>query len=60
MIGPGGLLLVVSHIYAVPVKVLLVGLPKRVLENNQNQKITDYFSKPGRTFIDAYFSHEFS
>jgi hypothetical protein len=28
MIGPGGLLLAVPHIYAVPVKVLLVGLPK--------------------------------
>jgi hypothetical protein len=28
MIGPGGLLLVVPHAYAVPVSVLLVGLPK--------------------------------
>jgi hypothetical protein len=26
MIGPGGLLLVVPHVYAVPVPVLLVGL----------------------------------
>jgi hypothetical protein len=29
MIGPGGLLLVVPHVYAVPVSVLLVGLPKK-------------------------------
>jgi hypothetical protein len=29
MIGPGGLLLVVPHVYAVPVTVLLVGLPKK-------------------------------
>jgi hypothetical protein len=28
MIGPSGLLLVVPHMYAVPVTVLLVGLPK--------------------------------
>jgi hypothetical protein len=29
MIGGGGLLLVVPHVYAVPVSVLLVGLPKK-------------------------------
>jgi hypothetical protein len=29
MIGPGGLLLVVSPVYVVPVSVLLVGLPKQ-------------------------------
>jgi hypothetical protein len=29
MIGPGGLLLVSSHLYAVQVTVLLVGLPKK-------------------------------
>jgi hypothetical protein len=29
MIGPGGLLLVVPYVYAVPVSVLVVGLPKR-------------------------------
>jgi hypothetical protein len=29
MIGPSGLLLVVPHVYAVPVSVLLVGFPKR-------------------------------
>jgi hypothetical protein len=29
MIGPGGLLLVVPHTYAVPVTVLLVGLAKQ-------------------------------
>jgi hypothetical protein len=30
MIGPGGLLLVVPHIYAIPVTILLlVGLPKQ-------------------------------
>jgi hypothetical protein len=29
MIAPGGLLLVVPHVYAVPVTVLLVGLPKK-------------------------------
>jgi hypothetical protein len=29
MIGPGGLLLVVPHVYAVPVSVLLVGLQKK-------------------------------
>jgi hypothetical protein len=29
MIGPGGLLLVVPHVFAVPVSVLLVGLPKK-------------------------------
>jgi len=29
MIGPGGLLLVVPHGYAVPVSALLVGLPKK-------------------------------
>ncbi len=28
MIGPGGLLLVVPHLFAVPVSVLLVGLQK--------------------------------
>jgi hypothetical protein len=28
MIGPGGLLLVVSHLFAVPVSVLLVGRKK--------------------------------
>jgi hypothetical protein len=28
MIDPGGLLLVIPHVYAVPVSVLLVGLPK--------------------------------
>jgi hypothetical protein len=28
MIGPGGLLLVVPHEYAIPILVLLVGLPK--------------------------------
>jgi hypothetical protein len=29
MVGPGGLLLVVPHVYAVPVSVLLVGLPNK-------------------------------
>jgi len=29
MVGPGGLLLVGSHVYAVPVSVLLVGLQKK-------------------------------
>jgi hypothetical protein len=29
MIGPDGLLLVIPHIFAVPVSVLLVGLPKK-------------------------------
>jgi hypothetical protein len=29
MIGPGGLLLVVTHLFAVPVSVLLVELQKR-------------------------------
>jgi hypothetical protein len=29
MIGPGGLLLVLSYLFAVPVSVLLVGLQKR-------------------------------
>jgi hypothetical protein len=29
MIGPGGLVLVVPHVYAVPVSVLLMGLPKK-------------------------------
>jgi hypothetical protein len=29
MIGPGGLLLVVPHVCAVPVSVLLAGLPKK-------------------------------
>jgi hypothetical protein len=29
MVGPGGLLLVVPHVYAVPVPVLLVGLPNK-------------------------------
>jgi hypothetical protein len=28
MIGPAGLLLVVPHVYAVPVSLLLLGLPK--------------------------------
>jgi hypothetical protein len=28
MIGPGGLLLVVPHVYGIRVSVLLVGLPK--------------------------------
>jgi hypothetical protein len=31
LIGPGGLLLVVSHIYAVPVRPLSVRLEKKVL-----------------------------
>jgi hypothetical protein len=29
MFGPSGLLLVVPHVYAVPISVLLVGLPKK-------------------------------
>jgi hypothetical protein len=29
MIGPGGLLIVVPHVYAIPVSVLLVGLQKK-------------------------------
>jgi hypothetical protein len=29
MIGPGGLVLVVPHVYADPVSVLLVGLPPK-------------------------------
>jgi hypothetical protein len=29
MIGPGGLLSVVPHVYAVPISVLLVGLQKK-------------------------------
>jgi hypothetical protein len=33
MIGPGGLLLVVPHVYAVPVSVLLVGLVAREKKN---------------------------
>jgi hypothetical protein len=31
MIGPGGLLLVVPHLFAVPVSVLLVGLQKEYI-----------------------------
>jgi hypothetical protein len=33
MIGPSGLLLVVSHLFAVPVSVLLVGLQKSTLRD---------------------------
>jgi hypothetical protein len=33
MIGPGGLLLVVSHLFAVPVSVLSVGLRKSTQQN---------------------------
>jgi hypothetical protein len=29
MIAPGGLLLVVPHVYAIPILVLLVGLPQK-------------------------------
>jgi hypothetical protein len=36
MIGPGDLLLVVPHVYAVPVSVLLVGLPKKEKLNLNN------------------------
>jgi hypothetical protein len=31
LIGPSGLLLVVSHVYAVPVSVLWVGLEKKLV-----------------------------
>jgi len=34
MIGPGGLLLVLPHVYVVPVSVLLVWLPKKKTQLN--------------------------
>jgi hypothetical protein len=33
MLGAGGLLFVVPHVYAIPVLVLLVGLPKKKKKN---------------------------
>jgi hypothetical protein len=40
-IAPGGLLLVVSHIFAVPILVLRVGLGKKV--NNKKLEYEKYF-----------------
>jgi hypothetical protein len=31
MFGPGGLLLIVPHVYGIPISVLLVGLPEKKL-----------------------------